>query len=908
MKPAHRSLAVTVVALLLALAVPAAQAGVVAWWAFEGNTNDSGPNGYNGVVTDAVPTSPPTYVAGPVGQALNITPTVGDYDYVTIPHTLFSTAPTKFSVGFWLNPNTAVDYNQGIGRDWNDFNFHTTSNGSVYTGVNSNNASRFTPTQLPANTVQLSTWQYFTFTYDNGNAAFYKDGNRLASKSGMAASSPWTTFMIGADVVGSAVNGAVDEVAIWNQTLSPIDVKKLAAGGTFTPADVATYDLANVTYRIQVGSPPASTSGNTTVKAYATDDVDKLGSQFASTSSGSNQVTATGSVPWRVGMTDYFQVEATHRGTIDDIFEAPSVTAVFTAPMGYLWDSTNTQYLATTGGTGTPWTASSYQWENALYTHGDGGVTYVRTVPPGSVNPAPSGFPADANAQSIWGDQTPGDPMSPTTYLDVAGLLVPGGWRPSVGPEEDPGTEQGLSGHIVRTGGNIDNLTEADTALTLRMGGTDAGVGNHDASQVLTGATRVLRADIDGGGDFSSPAGYFPGDRHSTDANPEDYAMRLTGYVYAPSDDYDRTFAFSGVTDYSFTIGDISLTGGSTVSLMQLNFPQEGYYPFEILFRNRDGSTRLEASSMEGYQTAFSNSTFTLLGAETGTGSYFMTVERPAGVPVADYPDGMQAESAGARLAPRPTTPGTGDGFRMQLVDYGGNNMTYIEGAQYLLDSNPGVGVAASPQTVINFRGPTTGGAGNFGSDAYIPGAPTDGHSYATRLSGLVDIPEPGVYAFSVNSEEGFRLRVGSEVIAGISWRHDQRTGTANTGYAYFGQAGLYPVQLDGFADDQYTLEFAHGGFDAGRVNTLLLSSRNPSAAGFDVDWGTQVYSVNPVAEVTSVSTMLRAKIATHVPQLDGGTSVPVERWVLEKRVAPTVANPDYLDGSGNPIMMHQGL
>ncbi|GIH21447.1 LamG-like jellyroll fold domain-containing protein [Rugosimonospora africana] len=129
--------------------------------------------------------------------------------------------PHAFSVEWWMYPTGLANYNQFIsGNDvWGSFVFHSTASGEVYCGTDV--ATRFTPADLPAGTVELNTWQHFAFTYQDGIAILFKNGIQLALKTGMATTAPWTGMRLGIPVQGSQVQGRIAELRVWDH-LRPI--------------------------------------------------------------------------------------------------------------------------------------------------------------------------------------------------------------------------------------------------------------------------------------------------------------------------------------------------------------------------------------------------------------------------------------------------------------------------------------------------------------------------------------------------------------------------------------------------------------------------------------------------------------------------------------------------------------
>ena len=145
----------------------------------------------------------------------------GQTDEATMPGPVW--APQAFTVEWWLNPNSHIDWNQKLsgGNDWGAFVFHTTNTGAIYIGTDV--STRFTPAQLPDGTVELNAWQHFAFTFDNGHACFYKNGKLLADKTAMAVPTSWNGFHLGLDGT-NRLSGRCAEVRIWDHARSRADI------------------------------------------------------------------------------------------------------------------------------------------------------------------------------------------------------------------------------------------------------------------------------------------------------------------------------------------------------------------------------------------------------------------------------------------------------------------------------------------------------------------------------------------------------------------------------------------------------------------------------------------------------------------------------------------------------------
>jgi len=117
----------------------------------------------------------------------------------------YITAPLEwpradFTVLFCIKPTSFAGYNQTIycSTGWDYFGFHTTTTGSLYVGTDM--SFRFTPTELPDNTLTLNQNNIVAFKSNIigivNTGYFYKSGKLLASK-GMYQSSDITYVSLG---------------------------------------------------------------------------------------------------------------------------------------------------------------------------------------------------------------------------------------------------------------------------------------------------------------------------------------------------------------------------------------------------------------------------------------------------------------------------------------------------------------------------------------------------------------------------------------------------------------------------------------------------------------------------------------------------------------------------------------
>ena len=564
--------------------------------------------------------------------------------------------------------------------------------------------------------------------------------------------------------------------------------------------------------------------------------------------------------------------------------------ATFTAPGGYVWSQTQDQFFSTKAllswpppGNSLPpeeWMSSGIEPWLEYPDHPSWKGTIVQTAA-GTPNPAVY----DADAQRIWRALPANAP-----YFVAEAALEPGSWKlygDVVGAIDTSLT--GLAAQVVRVNSNLDTLAQADTALTRRPGDAD-----YNVAQTFHG----ISGDIGTVGHYSPSVGQLPGDHQSAGVNPEDYAVKMAGYVYATAGDI-RTFAVSGTfpdsgdDGFYFRIGG---TGGteflrqndsSDTYLASIQFMNTGYYALELVSRNRAGAQGLEISSIADWTDTFNSSTFKILGTDVD----YVVYQNQAGV--------AAPADLGANHAADPLYEGTispvADGFRVQQAvpaDHGGMAPTSVDSAisfyaDKVIDNNDktlyDVGVV---ETRGRMAMQDSGGfTGNFARDAMPISGTGSNDNFATRINGLVYIPEAGEYAFTNSSDDGFSLRVGNLEMGKRAGSGATAAGTANYMYAQFDKPGLYPFeyyQYDGTGGSG--IEIAHGG-----STSLLLPSANPASNGFTVNWSgapgspnqVSAYVVEPIAELHQHSINLLGKAYGYVPAL--GMAVAPEYWKVEQ-------------------------
>lgn len=229
---------------------------LLAFYDFNGNTNDGSGNGANGTLVDGAVISGGGlgYDGAPGNSALDVGGPSGNV--VTDPHARMTstvdmssaTTNNSFSVSFW-------QYNTGNGAGANaasstfgltgptgvdrGINFHGPwSNGQVYfdhggpccTGPNRRNL-------LPTGgaLALLDSWQHFVLLVDNGRKEIWQNGTMIDQQLTGAAAVPAFTNDV---IVGAQFNsilsmpGRLDEFAIWDVALDQSEIQALAGGAS----------------------------------------------------------------------------------------------------------------------------------------------------------------------------------------------------------------------------------------------------------------------------------------------------------------------------------------------------------------------------------------------------------------------------------------------------------------------------------------------------------------------------------------------------------------------------------------------------------------------------------------------------------------------------------------------------
>lgn len=193
--------------------------GLLAWYSFNGNTQDLSGNGnhltnFNATLTADRFGNPSAAYSfnGTNAYLINNTPSFIMRDTSTFTISIWVNKPTS-TVGVFLMHGSTTNGN---------FIYNIQGTTTAQFGTNKQGAAWFwAPT-----TMNLNVWEHFVGVYQNKSMTFYKNGMPVAYNTftHTAVTSAQLPFHVGRGVSGSYTNGLLDDVGVWNRALSPAEI------------------------------------------------------------------------------------------------------------------------------------------------------------------------------------------------------------------------------------------------------------------------------------------------------------------------------------------------------------------------------------------------------------------------------------------------------------------------------------------------------------------------------------------------------------------------------------------------------------------------------------------------------------------------------------------------------------
>jgi len=216
--------------------------GLVAYYPFNGNANDTSGNGSNGTVTAATLTSDRF---GNSNTAYSFDG-VNSYIDAVIPNIPKNNAARTIS-GWFKTNDTFSDPNK---YDASIFNYGTLAklqrlSLSVYSKgyLQMISGASFSSDDFYINNFDYANndWYFFTLTYDGTKISIFVNGQLVVQKA-VNLDTVGNIFRIGQRISGDNVKegfkGTIDDIAIWNRVLTPEEISAL-----YTPVNTTNYTL-----------------------------------------------------------------------------------------------------------------------------------------------------------------------------------------------------------------------------------------------------------------------------------------------------------------------------------------------------------------------------------------------------------------------------------------------------------------------------------------------------------------------------------------------------------------------------------------------------------------------------------------------------------------------------------------
>ena len=233
---------VTSSAATLATVVPLAPAGsgilqnLAGYWRFDetmgGTAADTSGQHNSGTLTNFSAATNAYWTAGKVGGALRFA-AGSTSEHVIVPN--FPKTAANYSISAWVWADSRPVWASIVKNWYGEFHFGMDSGTgelSNYIGLTSGN-----PSAKEAGVFPTGSWQHVACTADGTNLRVYRNGLQVASTAYSGALfTPPQALSIGAKIVGASTDshwqGLIDDVALWNRSLSAGEIYNLFAAGS----------------------------------------------------------------------------------------------------------------------------------------------------------------------------------------------------------------------------------------------------------------------------------------------------------------------------------------------------------------------------------------------------------------------------------------------------------------------------------------------------------------------------------------------------------------------------------------------------------------------------------------------------------------------------------------------------
>lgn len=207
----------------------ATPAGLVGWWAGDGDARDISGQSNNGTLQNGAP----GFAVGEVGQTFNFN---ADFDIVQIPSTPAINLTSAGTLGTWVYFNT-TGFDTSVIEKYNSGNLGSYSllvqNGTtlrfdLYKGDGS---SDFVTLTTPVSEL-VGSWNHLSYTWDGGTLRFYKNGLLQSSVNYVfVRQSNNDPLFLAKPGVSAHFQGSLDEIQLYDRALSAAEIGGIFASG-----------------------------------------------------------------------------------------------------------------------------------------------------------------------------------------------------------------------------------------------------------------------------------------------------------------------------------------------------------------------------------------------------------------------------------------------------------------------------------------------------------------------------------------------------------------------------------------------------------------------------------------------------------------------------------------------------
>lgn len=209
--------------------------GLVAYYPFNGNANDASGNGNNGTVNGATLTTDRYGIANSAYSFDGVSNyiSIADNQYIRLLN-------TDFTFNAWILPNnTSYGHlfykGQSSGNDYPKYLMNLNNN---QLGFHINGAGLGSGVWAYSNSITLTSWQMGTIVKSGNTILFYINGvfiNQTSVATPVSNTTGFDARIGGAEPNGGGTfNGKLDDIAIYNRSLSALEITQLYQGCTAT--------------------------------------------------------------------------------------------------------------------------------------------------------------------------------------------------------------------------------------------------------------------------------------------------------------------------------------------------------------------------------------------------------------------------------------------------------------------------------------------------------------------------------------------------------------------------------------------------------------------------------------------------------------------------------------------------